>query len=246
MELNDIRSGLNDIDESIAKLLEQRYELIEQVAESKRLSGKKIFDEARENAVVEHVTGVINNPCYKPYAAETYRELMRISRSFQEKYLANIVLIGMPGCGKSTIGKKLAEQEGYSFIDCDELFEELYHMTCTECITKCGEAVFRDYESRALDTIKDIRRTVIAAGGGVVELSSNREKLGSMGTIIYIKRELDSLAKDGRPLTAAFGVEELYRRRHEKYEQWADASVINDDPESAVCRISELIDIKGK
>ena len=140
----------------------------------------------------------------------------------------NILLIGMPGCGKSTIGRRLAEKCGYSFIDADEEFEEYMGISPADYISTFGVPKFREKESLILSGFSNCSRTVISLGGGVVEIPSNLELLKKAGMIVYIKRDTARLARGGRPVTAAKGVDTLYEERHEAYETWADLCVENN------------------
>ena len=146
----------------------------------------------------------------------------------------NILLIGMPGCGKSTIGRMLAAKLGYNFIDADAEFEEYIGISPADYIECFGVPKFREKESEVIDEFRKCTRTVISLGGGVVEIPKNEELLHAAGKIIYIRRELDKLARGGRPITAAKGVETLFAERHEKYEQWADLIIENDKELSMV------------
>ena len=146
----------------------------------------------------------------------------------------NILLIGMPGCGKSTIGRMLAAKLGYNFIDADAEFEEYIGISPADYIECFGVPKFREKESEVIAEFRKCTRTVISLGGGVVEIPKNEELLHAAGKIIYIRRELDKLARGGRPITAAKGVETLFAERHEKYEQWADLIIENDKELSMV------------
>ena len=140
----------------------------------------------------------------------------------------NIILIGMPGCGKSTVGRKLAREHGFSFIDADIAFKEKNRMTPAECIASLGEAEFRKRETLVLKSFKPDRRICIATGGGVVTIPENREILKELGFVVYLKRDLDKLSTKGRPLSAGKGVERLFAERSAFYEEWADVHVVND------------------
>ena len=149
----------------------------------------------------------------------------------------NILLIGMPGCGKSTIGRQLAQKLGYSFIDADTEFEEYFGISPADYIGCFGVPKFREKESEVLAQMNKCTRTVISLGGGVVEIPENEELLHLAGTVIYIRRELDKLARGGRPVTAAKGVETIYAERYEKYEKWSDITVDNDSSVNAVVEL---------
>ena len=140
----------------------------------------------------------------------------------------NICLIGMPGSGKSTIGKQLAQKLGYVFMDADHEFEEIIGISPADYIESFGVPKFRQKESELLAEFRKCTRTVISMGGGVVEIPSNRELLHAAGIAVYIKRDLEKLARGGRPVTAAKGVDRLYEERHEAYETWAELCVENN------------------
>ena len=154
--------------------------------------------------------------------------------------LKNIILIGMPGCGKSTVSRILSKEHGFTIIDADEEFKKQNGMTPAECITEHGEPEFRRRETMVLRSLKPDSRACIATGGGVVTVPENLEVLKKLGLIIYIKRDLDKLSVKGRPLSAGKGVEKLFEERGRFYSEWADAEVENINLRDVVKRIMEL------
>lgn len=140
-----------------------------------------------------------------------------------------IWLIGMPGCGKSTIGRILSEKLKKSFYDADEYFTGRFEKTPEEYINNFGETAFRQREAEALKELSFLSDSVIACGGGVVEIAENRDVIKNSGIVIYIKRDIDKLAVNGRPVSKKLGVETIYERRHILYEEWCDRSVNNDE-----------------
>ncbi len=135
----------------------------------------------------------------------------------------NIILIGMPGCGKSTAGKALAEMIGFDFTDTDEEVLRLSGRTPAQIIREDGEDAFRKIEHEAAMNLGRRSGCVIATGGGIVTRAENYDPLHQNGTIVYLTRPLADLATKDRPLTAANGVEALYKSRHPLYTKWADA-----------------------
>lgn len=151
---------------------------------------------------------------------EIYRKL----RQAEE----NIILIGMPGSGKSTIGKLLAEKTGKVFVDADALIPELAGKSIKRVLAEDGEDAFRQYETKALAYLCKESELVVATGGGCVTRSENESILRQNGIIFCLERQLDSLNTEGRPLSQDIGVEELYRVRKPMYEQFADHFIDNN------------------
>ena len=144
--------------------------------------------------------------------------------------MENIVLIGMPGCGKTTLGRRIAEITGKEFVDCDERISQACGRTPEKIITEDGVEAFRDAESAVIRQVlrEDAGRAsgiVFAAGGGCVEREENRVPLLENSLVIYIRRDIDKLPVNGRPVSQTDGLEKVFRRRRKKYENWADMEV---------------------
>ena len=154
----------------------------------------------------------------------------------------NIILIGMPGCGKSTLGRKLAEALNRPFVDTDSLIEEAAGRPIPEIFATDGEEVFRAYETDAVKRAGMMSGAVIATGGGVVTRERNYAPLSQNGSIVFIKRDLSKLPTKGRPLSQANPLEEMYARRLPLYRKFADMEISNNGPlDQTVARIlSEL------
>lgn len=157
--------------------------------------------------------------------------------------MKNIVLIGMPGCGKTTIGKLLSEKTGRRLIDTDDEIVKLAGKTIPEIFSQDGEDVFRDFETRVLAEFGKQSGLIIATGGGCVTKVRNYPLLHQNGEIFWIRRELDSLPTDGRPLSQNNNLSELYKVREPLYEKWDDWFVENNDtPEAAAMKIMNVME----
>lgn len=143
------------------------------------------------------------------------------------RQMQNIILIGMPGCGKSSVGRALAARLGRELFDSDELVERTAGMSIPEIFEKEGEDGFRRRETEALSELTRRSGCVIAAGGGAVMRPENLPLIRQNGTAVWIRRDLDRLPSAGRPLSQAHGAHELYARRRPLYERFADLSVEN-------------------
>lgn len=151
--------------------------------------------------------------------------------------MENIVLIGMPGVGKSTVGVVLAKVLGYQFIDADLLIQKKMNMVLSEIIKREGTDGFMKIENDVNASI-ETDRTVIATGGSVVYCEEAMEHLKSIGTVIYLKLSLESLSKRlgnlvGRGVVLKKGqtLEHLYDERTPFYEKYADLTIDEENQE---------------
>ena len=141
----------------------------------------------------------------------------------------NIVLIGMPGSGKSSLGRDIAKRLGMTFCDSDRIITERTGRQPGEIIEQDGEPAFRAIESTVMADLAKEHGQVIATGGGVVEREENMRALAHNGTFILLTKKLHRLATKGRPLSQdPAKLTALYKRRRPLYEKWADLTVNND------------------
>ena len=155
----------------------------------------------------------------------------------------NIVLIGMPGCGKSTVGKILAEKLQRELLDTDEEIIRADGRTIPEIFENDGETFFRELETRAVEAVGKQLSKIIATGGGAVIKNENRDALKQNGTIIYLKKDLSLLSLEGRPLSKdEDAVRKIYEARKDIYEAFADFTVeVDADAEITAKRVIECI-----
>ena len=141
--------------------------------------------------------------------------------------MENWVLIGMPGCGKSTIGTYLAWRSGRSFIDLDCEIERQVGESCNDILRQRGESAFRDIESRIAQEIGTKTGLVIATGGGTVLRDRNVTALRQNSKLLWIRRDAAKLATEGRPLSV--DVRALEKVRTPAYEAAADAQISHNE-----------------
>ena len=151
-----------------------------------------------------------------------------VIHSSLRRQMENIILIGMPGCGKSTIGKKLAQALGKEFVDADQALEDHFGRPIPEIIPQDGEPAFRTMETEILQMLGKKSGLVIATGGGCVTQARNYSLLHQNGTIFWLKRDLHKLPTHGRPLSQKNKLSELYKVRKPLYQSFADTTVDND------------------
>ena len=165
----------------------------------------------------------------------------------------NIVLIGFMGCGKSTIGKKLARRKDYVFLDMDDVIVERAGMRITEIFEKFGEAHFRKLESELCKELSKAEGLVIATGGGVIKNAENMRLLKENGTVLYIKASPEHIYRNvrndrTRPLLNCEDklarIKELMAERRPLYEGGMDitADITGMSSSKAVEYITEILE----
>ena len=160
--------------------------------------------------------------------------------------MENIVLIGMPGCGKSTIGALVAEKTGKKFVDADACIAQKAGCTIPEIFANYGETYFRDLETQVFAELGKQSGLVIATGGGCVTRAENHGLLHQNGRIFCIHRDIRLLATDGRPLSQSNALSEMYKIRKPLYDSFADFHIDNDcTPHKTVDQILHIWEEKA-
>ena len=142
--------------------------------------------------------------------------------------MENIALIGMAGCGKSTLGRQLARETGKRFVDADTEIEAMAGKTIPEIFAQDGEEEFRRLETQVLSDLGKQSGLVIATGGGCVTREENHPLLHQNGHILWLKRDPEKLPTAGRPLSQKTAPAVLYEQRKPMYAAFADAAVDNE------------------
>ena len=157
--------------------------------------------------------------------SETERILAQLRRE-----TCNIVLIGMPGSGKSTVGALLAEQTGREAIDIDQRIAARAGCSIPEIFAQGGEAAFRALEREETAEAGKLSGKILLTGGGVVKTPANYDALHQNGRIYQLLRDLDALPTDGRPLSQGADLAAMWAQRAPLYERFRDAAVDNNGP----------------
>ncbi|EEH96926.1 MULTISPECIES: shikimate kinase [Clostridium] len=158
-----------------------------------------------------------------------------------------ILLIGMPGCGKSTIGEELANKINYDFCDMDKYIEEISNSTVKE-LFNISEEYFRDYETLACKELSNKSKIIISSGGGVIKRKKNIDFFKDKGIIIFIDRPIEDILKDidtsSRPLLSdgKSKLYNLYSERYNLYNNYCEIKIVNDTTiEETIDKIIKII-----
>ncbi len=161
--------------------------------------------------------------------------------------MKNIVFIGMPGSGKTSISKMLARHLNRKWIDCDDEIENEEKMSISEIFAEKGESYFRLKETEIISKASKLQDVIISTGGGAVLLEKNIDMLKSNGFIIYLHRSIENIVSvsnfNTRPLLAGDvnKIHEIYQKRHGLYERYCDEVIENNG--SKEYTLSLILDI---
>ena len=239
------QTGISPVDLAFFPKLEYVMDLIYNPAKTKLLLDAEARGIPTQNGLwmlvaqaAESSQWFTNQPINPDKISQIYREL--------QSQMLNIVLIGMPGCGKSTIGKLLAQRLGKAFADSDAEIEAAAGCSIPEIFQTKGEEQFRCLETAALTKLAKQSACVIATGGGCVTRAENLPVLRQNAVVVWIQRDISSLPSDGRPLSQAGPLEQMYQIRKPLYKSFADIIVENkttaeDTAEQIIRHLEELL-----
>lgn len=187
---------------------------------------------------IRYVTGLSMLVAQAKMASELFTgskiddsEIMRVTSVISAE-MKNILLVGMPGCGKSTIGGIISDITGRSFVDTDTMITERTGISIPEIFARYGEDEFRRLETEVLAEVSQKSGQVIATGGGVVTRAENHPLLEQNSTVIFLNRDISLLARDGRPISQSRDLNELYLERLPMYRAVCDYEIEIDSPDA--------------
>lgn len=255
MTLSEIRKRIDEIDAQILDLFLQRMECSAEVARIKKESGAAVLNAAREREILDRAAEESGDE--SEYSRELFRTILELSRKKQVSMIdspdeteiwqvllrdrendSNIILIGMPGSGKTTVGRILSEKTGRQLIETDDIVRAEAGMDIPDIFMREGEEGFRAREEKAVEEASLRRGVIIATGGGAVTRSANYLPLHRSGIIYHIERDTSLLPTDGRPLSRQTDLGEMYLQRRPMYLAFRDRTADNSGtPEDTAMQI---------
>lgn len=162
-----------------------------------------------------------------------------------EFQLKNVVIIGMPGSGKTTLGAEVAHQLGRDFIDIDALIVRETGMSIEAFFKSQGEEAFRKLETQMMEKVCKESGHVIATGGGCVTIEQNHDLIRQNSVVVFLERDLDDLPTAGRPVSQSQSLQSLYEKRQPIYSALADVTVENREIDQAADDMTKGVSQSG-
>ncbi len=151
-----------------------------------------------------------------------------------ERETENIILVGMPGCGKSIVGREIAKMLGREFVDTDAEIEKNVGKSIPDIFKDEGESAFRSYEHEAICSVCSRSSLVISTGGGAPTKANNHRPIRQNGRVVFIRRDISELSRGGRPLSEGADLALMYKERLPHYLSVSDVCVdLTDTPEKS-------------
>ena len=235
MKLQESRQKIDAINKELIRLFEERLSIVVDIARYKEEHQMQIHDAKREEEVLNLAVTSLNNPDLEDYAKEFMGEVIRICKEYEKNHIhQHIFLIGMPGAGKTTIGKALAQTLGLEFFDVDTEIQERTGKSIQNIIIHDGEDEFHQLELEVIqELVSHKKASVIATGGGTVLCDETAALMRESGYVVLIQRDvkqiLDDLDMEIRPLLkeSIEYIFRLYEERQPIYERVSHIKIEN-------------------
>lgn len=221
------KNGVSPVDLSLFPHLEGVLDLIYNPARTRLILDAQRLGIPTENGLWMLVAQAKQAAEYFTGCSVPDAKIGEIHRILSQQ-MQNIILIGMPGCGKTTVGGILAQKTGKTFYDADALICQLAGRSIPEVFQEEGEDGFRRWETEALRQLGQLSGAVIATGGGCVTRAENYPLLHQNGTIFWLQRDIGLLPTDGRPLSQKNNLAQMYETRKPLYQAFSHRIVCND------------------
>lgn len=247
--LDKLRLEIDEIDAKLLQIFEKRMAISGKIAQVKQGAGLEVLDSKREEEKLAQIVANAQGE-FSLYVHSLYDSLFSLSRHYQDSLTQgkrgnNVILIGMPGGGKTVVGRAFAKLENRNFVDLDQEIEKKAGKDIPTIFKEAGEGAFRTLETQVLKETLEKQGQVIATGGGIVLQGENCLHLKMGGDIFFLKRPIEALARGGRPLSAG-NLDQMYKIRKPFYEGLADFVIENEGtPTQVAMKMQEMLE-EGK
>ncbi|PQL18989.1 shikimate kinase [Veillonella denticariosi JCM 15641] len=247
MDIKEARKKIDSIDTVLVKEFEKRLNLIKEIGKYKDEHHLPLIDEERDEDIIALHKDLCKDENLSPYVKNYLKTVVSMSNEFLKEHMhKHIFLIGMPGAGKTTVGKMLAKELGRDFYDLDQTIQDKVGKSVQNIFIYDGKDAFSKYE---YSTIKELIRnkpSVIATGGGTVTYDKTVKLMRNNGLVVFVNRDvnhiLDDLDLEIRPLVkeSIEYIFNVYEERYPLYEQVAHIKIGNEG--SITDAVQEIIE----
>ena len=245
MEIKEARKNIDEIDAILVENYKKRLELVGVIGKYKDEHQLPINDEARDKEIVHIHVDCCEDSRLKPYVESYIQAVIDMSNEYLREHMhQHIFLIGMPGAGKTTVGKALANELHRDFYDLDAKIQEKTGKSIQNIIIYDGEEVFRQYEYDAIRELIHSKPSVIATGGGTVMSEKTVQMIRNNSLVFFVNPDvthiLDDLDLEIRPLVKE-SIEYIFRLYEERYPLYESVSHIKIGNENSIADTVQAI-----
>ena len=238
MDIQEARKKIDTIDALLAENYKKRLEIVADIAKYKDEHQMPLIDEVRDTDIIATHTNDCSDEKLRPYIEAYMSAVVSISNEYLREHMhQHIFLIGMPGAGKTTVGKALSKELNRDFYDLDLTIQEKTGKSIQNIIIYDGEEKFRQHEYDAIRELIRNKPSVIATGGGTVLSEKTVQIMRNNGIIVFVNRDvtqiLDDLDLEIRPLLKE-SIEYIFRLYEERYPLYESVSHIKIGNESNI------------
>ena len=247
MDIKEARKKIDSIDAVLVAEFEKRLSLIKEIGKYKDEHHLPLVDEARDESIIALHTASCKDKTLSPYVENYIKTVVSMSNEFLKEHMhKHIFLIGMPGAGKTTVGKMLAKELGRDFYDLDQTIQDKVGKSVQNIYIYDGKDAFSEYEYSTIKELIHNKPSVIATGGGTVTYDKTVKLMRNNGLVVFVNRDvnhiLDDLDLEIRPLVKE-SIEYIFNVYEERYPLYEEAAHIKIGNEGSITdAVQEIIE----
>ena len=247
MDIKEARKQIDSIDSVLVTEFEKRLTLIKEIGKYKDEHHLPLIDAERDESIIALHTENCKDKTLAPYIENYIKTVVSMSNEFLKEHMhKHIFLIGMPGAGKTTVGKMLAKELGRDFYDLDQTIQDKVGKSVQKIFIYDGKDAFSEYEYNTIKELIHNKPSVIATGGGTVTYDKTVKLMRNNGLVVFVNRDvnhiLDDLDLEIRPLVkeSIEYIFNVYEERYPLYEEVAHIKIGNEG--SITDAVQEIIE----